>query len=80
MKKSKSFKYQMRLNKEQEIFCNQIAGSCRYVWNRALGIKKQQWEEKKQKLSEYDINNLITMWKKELGWLKEVPSQALQQV
>ena len=77
---SKSFKYRLRLTREQESLCNQTAGSCRYVWNRALALKKGLWEKKKENLSSFDLNNLLAEWKKELDWLSTPPSQSLQQV
>jgi len=77
---SKSFKYQLRLTQEQESLCNQAAGSCRYVWNRALALKKEAWEKKKERLSRFDLDNLLTEWKKEHDWLSIPPSQSLQQV
>lgn len=77
---SKSFKYQLRLNKEQESFSNQTAGSCRYVWNRGLALKKEAWEERKERISRFDLDNLLTEWKKEHDWLSIPPSQSLQQV
>jgi len=77
---SKGFKYQLRLTPEQESLCNQIAGSCRYVYNRGLALKKELWEKKKENLSRFDLDNLLTEWKKELDWLSLAPSQSLQQV
>jgi len=77
---SKSFKYQLRLTPEQKTLCNQTAGSCRYIWNRGLALKKELWEKKKEKLSRFDLDNLLTEWKRELDWLTLAPSQSLQQV
>ena len=77
---SKSFKYQLRLTQQQQSLCNQIAGSCRYVWNRGLALKKEAWEENKQRLSRFDLDKLLTEWKKEIDWLSLPPSQSLQQV
>ncbi|MBE3115046.1 MAG: IS200/IS605 family element transposase accessory protein TnpB [Actinobacteria bacterium] len=76
---SKGFKYKLRLTKEQESFCGQTAGSCRYVWNKGLALKKELWEKKKQKLSRFDLGKLLTQWKKGLDWLSLPPSQSLQQ-
>ena len=76
---SKGFKYKLRLTKEQESFCDQTAGSCRYVWNKGLALKKELWEKKKQKLSRFDLDKLLTQWKKGLDWLSLPPSQSLQQ-
>ncbi|MFH1338477.1 MAG: transposase [Candidatus Omnitrophota bacterium] len=77
---SKSFKYQLRLTPEQESLCNQTAGSCRYIWNRGLVLKKEAWEERKERISRFDLDNLLTEWKKEHDWLTLSPSQSLQQV
>ena len=77
---SKSFKYCLRLTQEQESLCSQTAGSCRYVWNRGLALKKQAWEERKERISRFDLDNLLTEWKEELNWLSTPPSQSLQQV
>jgi len=77
---SKSFKYRLRLTPEQESLCRQTAGSCRYVWNRALALKKEAWEKNKQRISRFGLDNLLTEWKKELDWLTLPPSQSLQQV
>jgi len=77
---SKSFKYQLRLTQQQESLCNQTAGSCRYVWNRGLALKKELWEKKKQNLSRFDLDSLLIEWKKEHNWLSIPPSQSLQQV
>ncbi|NOR22552.1 MAG: helix-turn-helix domain-containing protein, partial [Candidatus Aminicenantes bacterium] len=75
---SKSFKYQLRLTQKQVILCSQTAGSCRYVWNRGLGIKKELWEKKKESISRFDLDNILTEWKKEHDWLSIPPSQSLQ--
>ena len=76
---SKSFKYRLRLTKEQESLCSQIAGSCRYIYNRGLALKKEAWEQNKQRISRFDLDKLLTSWKKELDWLSIPPSQSLQQ-
>lgn len=77
---SKSFKYRLRLTPEQESLCAQTAGSCRYVWNRGLALKKEAWEARNEKVSRFDLDNLLKEWKQEHEWLSISPSQALQQV
>ncbi|MFH1584051.1 MAG: helix-turn-helix domain-containing protein, partial [Actinomycetota bacterium] len=74
---SKSFKYQLRLTPQQESLCSQIAGSCRYIYNKGLALKKELWENKKEKLSRFDLDKLLTEWKKEYDWLSLPPSQSL---
>ena len=48
MKMSKSFKYRLRLTKEQENFCTQSAGCCRFVFNHFLDQKIKKYEKEKQ--------------------------------
>ncbi len=79
MKFKKSYKFLLKLNPEQHTLCSKFSGSCRFVWNKALGLKKEQWEKDKTSLSQYDLNNILTMWKSEFQWLYEAPSQSLQQ-
>jgi putative transposase len=45
-----------------------------------LAIKKELWEMKKESISRFDLDNLLTEWKKEHDWLSIPPSQSLQQV
>ena len=65
---------------EQEpIFAAQF-GCTRFVWNKALGMKKAAWEERQESLSCYTIKSMLPVWKSgEFPWLKECDSQALQQ-
>ena len=79
-KRIKSFKFELRLNKWQRALCKQIGGNCRYIWNKFLEEKKKTYETSKKSLSEFDLNNLLTDWKKDRPWLCMAPSQALQQV
>jgi putative transposase len=76
----KSFKYRLKLTKEQEQQCNQYAGCCRFIWNRSLALKKELWEKEKKSISQFELNNLLLQWKSEFPWLNEAPSQALQQI
>ena len=76
----KGFKYELRLACEQREFCFQSACICRFVWNKALELKKKAWEEKKQKISWQDLDKYLPKWKKQFGWMKLAPSQSLQQV
>ncbi len=55
-------------------------GSCRFFYNYALNLTSQTYKETGKGLSRNDIINLLPDLKKEYEWLKEPPSQALQQV
>jgi putative transposase len=79
-KRIKSFKFELRLNKWQREQCKQYGGICRYIWNKLLEIKRNAYKTEGKSLSEFDMNNLLTTWKKSYRWLCLAPSQALQQV
>ncbi len=55
-------------------------GSCRFFFNYALNLTSQTYKETGKGLSRNEIINLLPGLKKEYEWLKEPPSQALQQV
>ena len=76
----KSFKYKLRLTSNQEEVCCQIAGACRFVWNKSLALKKEAWEKNKKNIHRFELDKLLTEWKNELDWLTFPPSQSLQQV
>jgi putative transposase len=80
VKVHKSFKYELRLTAEQEDICCQTIGICRFVWNKALDLKKKLWEDNKKKIHWIEIDKLLPKWKRLFPWMKVAPSQALQQV
>ena len=53
----------------------------RYVWNKALGMQKERLDSKEKVLKYNELAKLLPEWKKdsETIWLKEAPSQTLQQ-
>ena len=77
----KAFKYRLVTNPEQEELLRQHAGSCRYIWNKALELQKYLLHIGERKLGYADLCKEITAWKKmpRTEFLKEAPSQVLQQ-
>ncbi|OBW97902.1 RNA-guided endonuclease InsQ/TnpB family protein [Gallibacterium genomosp. 1] len=76
----KAFKFEIMPNGEQSRKIKQFCGCCRFVFNRALAWQNEQYQQdNNQKFSYSKIANLLPQWKKELIWLKECHSQALQQ-
>jgi transposase len=49
----KSFKFELKFNESQIILAAQTAGSCRFIWNEWLAIKKEKREKNKEKISRY---------------------------
>jgi len=56
-------------------------GCVRYVYNRALALRKDAYAENKTKINYAQTSAALTQWKKdaELSWLKEVSCVPLQQ-
>jgi putative transposase len=66
---------------EQQRNMRRFAGSCRFVFNKALALQQAHYAEGKKKLSYADLCKHLTQWRKssETQWLSETHSQALQQ-
>jgi putative transposase len=76
----KAYKYKLIPNSEQEVLLAKHFGSVRFVFNRFLNERKQEYETNKQTLNYYDNSAALTELKKteEYNWLKETNSQSLQ--
>ncbi|MFN9708259.1 MAG: helix-turn-helix domain-containing protein [Burkholderiales bacterium] len=56
-------------------------GCARFVWNRALAMKRAAWQEHQEALSCDTIKGMLPAWKAgECPWLKEADSQVIQEV
>lgn len=75
----KAYKYRIYPNLEQRVLIEKHFGCARFVYNWALGLKKDFYEAAKKSLSRKDIQDaLVSMKKKpEYEWLNEVNSQTL---
>jgi putative transposase len=76
----KAFKFKLRQvsDADNSLFFK-YAGCGRFVWNKALALQKERLDAKEPCLSGFDMINLLPGWKDEFTFLKEAPSQALQQ-
>lgn len=63
----------------QRRLMRRFAGSCRYVYNRALALQKARYERGEKKLGYAGLCKELTAWRAERVWLSQVHSQALQQ-
>ncbi|MBK6998614.1 MAG: transposase [Rhodoferax sp.] len=79
MKRLQAFKFELMPNGEQEQDMCRFAGARRFVYNRALDIQKANHESGGKYIGYVDMANRLPEWKKEKEWLKEPPSQILQQ-
>ena len=79
MKRLQAFKFQLTPNGQQTRQMSRFAGSCRFVFNKALALQKEWYQtDPKAKFSYVKLANLLPSWKQEFAWLRESPSQALQ--
>ena len=82
MKRLQAYKYELQPNGEQLRDMRRFAGACRFVFNKALAWQNEQYAaDKTVKFSYTTLANLLPLWKQDpaIQWLKESPSQPLQQ-
>ncbi len=81
MKILKAFKFRLKTNKTQQAKMNNFAGSCRFVWNKALAGQKERLAAGQSCLNYTKMAGELVDWKQqgETAFLKEVHSQILQQ-
>lgn len=77
--KHRYFQYRLKPTTEQRKTLESYGSATRWVWNYCLDINQKQYEENKKFVFRHEMLNLLPKLKKENTWLKEVPSQALQQ-
>ncbi len=50
MQRLQAFKYELMPNGEQQRNMRRYAGSCRFVYNKALALQKQRYDQGEKKL------------------------------
>jgi putative transposase len=76
----KTYKYRLKLSKNQESLLDRYINTSRAVYNLALETKVYAYQSKKVSLSKFDLMRQLTECRAEFEWMKEVPSQSLQYV
>ena len=81
MKRRHAFKYELRPDGQQEPHMRRFAGSCQFVFNKALALQITLYEQGEKKLGYAERCKQLTQWKldRSTAWLADTPSQALQQ-
>jgi putative transposase len=69
----KAIKYELRPNATQRSLIARTCGCCRFVYNEALAFTREN------RVSNYGLIKRLPALKQQYEWLREVPSQALQQ-
>ena len=78
MSVNKAYKFRIYPNKEQEILINKTFGCSRFVFNHFLAKWDNAYKETGKGLTYNSCSAQLTQLKKELTWLKEVDSIAIQ--
>ena len=74
----KSYKFRIYPNKEQETLIQKTFGSTRFIFNRYLAQRIEQYKEVGKAPTRFVQDKQLTELKRELIWLKEVDATALQ--
>ncbi|CAK0754246.1 transposase [Gammaproteobacteria bacterium] len=82
MKRRQAYKFQIMPNGEQMRLMRKFAGSCRFVYNVALKLQKENHEAGKPFIGYVVMAAKLPILKicLKTKWLKESPSQSLQPV
>ena len=78
MERWQAFQFELMPNAEQRQQMSRFAGCARYVYNKALALKKELYEKKEQ-VSRFQLDKMLVVWKQEAPWLSEAPAHPLQQ-
>ncbi|MGB9499966.1 MAG: RNA-guided endonuclease InsQ/TnpB family protein [Dissulfuribacterales bacterium] len=81
MKIRKAYKFRLKTNREQECLFQQFSGCCRFVWNLTWSLNEYRLDNHLPLIRYHESSWFLTLWKQseEYGFLREAPSQALQQ-
>ena len=74
----KAYKFRIYPNKQQEILIQKTFGSCRFVFNHYLAKRIEMYKNNKSSLNCNACSKDLTKLKREILWLTEVDSTALQ--
>ena len=81
MQRLQAFKYELMPTGEQQRAMRRFAGSCRFVFNKALALQKERYEQGQKKLGYAGLCKELTNWRNgvETPWLAHAPVHPLQQ-
>lgn len=81
MKRLQAYKYQLKINETEERILRRFAGSCRFIFNKALALQQERHAKGEKKLAYAGLCKSLTEWRHnpETVWLLESPIHPLQQ-
>ena len=74
----RAYKYALLPNEEQQVVLAKTFGCCRLIYNTGLETKNTAYQMRGVTLSYFELNKQLSETKREVDFLCEVPSQALQ--
>lgn len=80
MQRLQAYKYELMPDGEQERDMRRFAGSCRFVYNKALAMQKENHEAGNKFIGYVSMAKYLTGWRNgpDTPWLKDVPCHPLQ--
>ena len=80
MQRLQAFKYELKPAGEQQRHLRRYAGSCRFVYNKALALQQANREAGKKFIGYVAMAKHLTAWRNgtETPWLKDAPVHPLQ--
>jgi putative transposase len=60
---------------EQERSLARFLNVSRWVYNRALEHRKKAWDRRRERVSYYQQQSLLVLWRSRMEWLRDVPSE-----
>jgi putative transposase len=80
MQRLQAYKYELMPNGEQQRAMRRFAGSCRFVFNKALALQTENYAAGNKFISYVAMAKLLTGWRNgdETPWLKDAPCHPLQ--
>ncbi|HKR43452.1 MAG TPA: transposase [Paraburkholderia sp.] len=81
MQRLQAFKFELMPTGEKQRNMRRFAGSCRFVFNRALALQKERYERGDKKLGYAGLCKELTAWRNgtDTPWLSDAPVHPLQQ-
>ena len=71
MERRQTLRFELRENGEQSRQMRRYAGSVRFVYNKALALRKEMYELTGKSHTRFQLHKLLTLWKQETPWLSE---------
>ncbi|HCN91203.1 MAG TPA: transposase [Oxalobacteraceae bacterium] len=80
MQRLQAYKYELMPDGEQQRDMRRFAGSCRFVYNKALALQKENHEAGNKFIGYVAMAKRLTAWRNglETPWLKDAPCHPLQ--